>query len=339
MINIVAPNIKSGGGLELLLYLIEYIKINFQNLKCTVYVDDSIQIIQSDKNVEVIHFKSSFGKIRLFSKKIDNSIYFGNLPPLVKSKNSIVYFHNTYLLMPFEKLMKTSIKLFIKYFLQQIYIRFFVKNTDIVACQNDDIKEKFVKKYSFKNVHLLPFFRLCDKKLLDQNEKKYDFCYVSLAHPHKNHNRLLEACKILSKENISFSLALTIEPGHEDLIEEIKIINQENIVNIVNLGKIPKEEVCKLYSQSKCLVFPSTEETFGLGLVEAVNMDLDVIASNLDYVFQSIEPSLVFDSTCSLDISLKMKQYLKEKTKHSKVKVENKINDLIQILIEKASNV
>lgn len=339
LISIVAPNIKNGGGLELLLYLIEYIKINYPNMKYIVYVDDLLQMIQSNGNIEVIHMKSSFEKINLFSKRIDNSLYFGNLPPLVKSENSVVYFHNPYLLMPFEKLMKTSIKFFIKYFLQQLYIKFFIKNVNIVACQNDYIKEKFITKYRFKNVQLLPFFRLCDKKILEQNEKKYDFCYVSLAHPHKNHQRLLEACEILSNENISFSLALTIEEGHEDLVEKINDINLKNIVTIVNLGKISKEEVCKLYSQSRCLIFPSTEETFGLGLVEAVNMDLDVIASNLDYVYQSIEPSLVFDPNSSLDISLKLKEYLEGNIQESKVKIKNKIDDLIKILIKENKNV
>ncbi len=339
MLNIIAPNIKNGGGLELLLYLIEHIKVSYPNFKCIIYVDNSLQMLKSNNNIEIIHMNSSLEKIKLFSKKIDNALYFGNLPPLVKSKNSVVYFHNPYLLMPFEKLMKTSIKFFVKYFLQQLYIRFFIKNVNIVACQNDDIKEKFIKKYSFKNIQLLPFFRLCNKKLLDQNEKKFNFCYVSLAHPHKNHHRLIEACEILSNENISFSLALTIEGGHEDLIEKIKDINQKNIVTVVNLGKISKEEVCKLYSQSRCLVFPSTEETFGLGLVEAVNMDLDVIASDLEYVYQSIEPSLVFNPNSSLDISLKMKEYLEGNIKMSKVIIENKIDEIIKILVKENKNV
>ncbi|MGE3590888.1 MAG: glycosyltransferase [Arcobacter sp.] len=339
MINIIAPNIKNGGGLELLLYLIEHIKVSYPNIRCVVYLDSSVQMLESDNNIEVVHINSSFKKIKLFSKKIDNALYFGNLPPLVKAKNSIVYFHNLYLLMPFEKLIKTSIKFFIKYFLQQVYIRFFIKNVNMVACQNDDIKEKFIKKYSFKNVQLLPFFRLCDRNLLEKNEKKYDFCYVSLAHPHKNHQRLLESCEILVKENISFTMALTIEDGHDDLVVKIKDINLKNVVTIVNLGKLPKEEVCKLYAQSKCLVFPSTEETFGLGLVEAVNMDLDVIASNLDYVYQSIEPSLVFDPSSSLDISLKMKEYLEGNIQKSSVKIENKIDDLIKILIKENKNV
>lgn len=61
---------------------------------------------------------------------------------------------------------------------------------------------------------------------------------------------------------------------------------------------------------------------------------LDVISSNLDYVYQSIEPSLVFDPNSSLDISLKMKKYLNRNIQESKVKIENKVDELIKILIK-----
>lgn len=334
MIHIVAPNIKNGGGLELLLYLIEYLKNNYQNTKSIVYIDNSLHMIGSSENIEVIHMKSSWEKIKLFSKKIDNALYFGNLPPLRKSYNSIVYFHNLYLLMPSNKLMKTSVKFLIKYFLQQMYIRYFIKNVDVVACQNDDIINKFIEKYSFCSVKSLPFFRLCNRELLNGELKIYDFCYVSLAHPHKNHHRLIEACEILSQENISFSLALTIEDGHDELIEKINHVNQKGNVKIINLGQLSKENVCKLYAQSKCLVFPSTEETFGLGLVEAVNMGLDIIASDLSYVYQSVEPSLVFDPNSSFDISLKIQEYLNGNIKKSKSKINNEIDKMMQILIK-----
>lgn len=336
MIHIIAPNIKNGGGLELLLYLFEHIENRYPNLKCIVYADESLQMMQSKQNMQVVHMQSSLEKIKLFSKKIDNSLYFGNLPPLVSTNNSMVYFHNLYLLMPLSKLIKTSVKFFIKYFLQQMYIRCFIKNVDMVACQNDDIKNKFIEKYSFHSVKLLPFFRLCNRELLNGELKIYDFCYVSLAHPHKNHHRLVEACKILSQENISFSLVVTIEDGHDELIEKINHVNQKGNVKIINLGQLSKENVCKLYAQSRCLIFPSTEETFGLGLIEAVNMDLDIIASDLSYVYQSVEPSLVFDPNSSMDISLKIKEYLNGNVKKSKSKIDNEIDKMIQILMKNA---
>lgn len=335
-LNIIAPNIKNGGGQELLEYLLEHLQENYKDVPVTVYLDSSMQHIKESKFRKVVFLDSSLKKIQLFYKKLDNSLYFGNLPPLRKSHNSMVYFHNLYLLMSTKKLFSSSLKFFIKYTLQQLYIYNFVKNVDIVACQNEDIKNKFIEKYSFNSVELLPFFRLCDRKLQQGISKIYDFCYVSLAHPHKNHHRLIEACEILSNENLSFSLALTIEDGHDELIEKINHVNQKGNVKIINLGQLSKENVCKLYAKSKCLVFPSTEETFGLGLVEAVNMGLDIIASDLSYVYQSVEPSLVFNPNSSLGISLKIKEYLNGNIKKSKSKIDNEIDKMIQILMKNA---
>jgi hypothetical protein len=63
-------------------------------------------------------------------------------------------------------------------------------------------------------------------------------------------------------------------------------------------------------------------------------MGLDVIASNLDYVYQSIKPSLLFDPTCSDDIADKLKIYLSTRINKSDIIIHNEIDKLIKILIE-----
>jgi glycosyltransferase involved in cell wall biosynthesis len=297
-----------------------------------VYLDSSVQDIKEMGNIKVIHLNSVKDKVALFAKKFENVLYFGNLPPMVRSLNSVVYFHNPYLLMPFYILKKASFKFMSKYILQQLYIKYFIRNVDLVAVQNQEIKNNFINKYKHHKVELLPFFRLCNENNTEQ--KIYDFCYVSLAYPHKNHNRLLDAMQILSDKNIPTSLALTIEGGHDDLITQIDMINQYGIVSIVNLGVLPKEEVCRLYAQSKCLIFPSTQETFGLSLIESVNMGLDVIASDLPYVYQSIKPSLVFNPESSEDIADKLKIYLSTITRKSNALINNEIIKLIRLLIK-----
>jgi len=327
--NIIAPNIKNGGGKELLEYLLEHLDQMYKEIMVTVYIDKSLSYIQNTKNRKVIVLESAFEKISLFMKKIDNALYFGNLPPLLKSKNSVVYFHNLYLLMNLKTLSASSLKFFIKYFLQQIYIKKFVSNVDIVACQNNFIKNKFVKKYNFQNVEILPFFRLCDKKKYDFKDKKYDFCYISLAHPHKNHFLLLDALELLSKKQIKVRIALTIESDKQDLIDKITKINSYGVVKIDNLGVLSKDCVCKVYSESKCLVFPSTEETFGLGLIEATYMNLDVIAADLKYVYQAVEPSMVFNPYSARMCADIMEKYLKGTSKESVPLVKNNIDKLI----------
>lgn len=155
-----------------------------------------------------------------------------------------------------------------------------------------------------------------------------------MAHPHKNHKMLFDAMEILSHEGIEVSLAVTVEADKIDLIEQIKHINSFGVVKIDNLGVISKNEVCKLYAESKCLVFPSKEETFGLGLIEAVNMGLDVIAVDLDYVYEVVKPSMVFNPDSAKICANVMKHYLESKYDKSVGQINNKINILVNKLID-----
>ena len=338
IINIIAPNIKSGGGKELLEYLLEYIDNNYPDILLNVYVDISSNI-QRTRARNVIVMTSELSKVILFFKKFENVIYFGNLPPLRKSKNSLIYFHNTYLLMNLKKIFSNNTKFLdkIMYLAKQFYIKFFVKNVDFIACQTDEVSKQFKKKYSFENITILPFYRTCEKMKM---EKKFDYCYISLAHPHKNHQKLFEALKILEREKLHLSLVVTVESNKEDLIRTIEEINENSIIKIVNLGTISKEKVCEVYAQSKCLIFPSLEESFGLPLIEAIDMGLDVISSDLNYIYQIIKPSLTFNPNDAESIADAIQNYNKGNCPKSEVKTKNSIAELLElILMSKTSKI
>ena len=149
VINIIAPNIKSGGGKELLEYLLEYIDENYVDIKVNVYVDISSNIENNQKR-NVIVMTSKLSKIMLFFKLFENVIYFGNLPPIRKSKNSLIYFHNTHLLMSLRKIFSTNSEFInkIMYLIKQIYIKIFVKNVDFIVCQTE-VVSKQIKKNSY----------------------------------------------------------------------------------------------------------------------------------------------------------------------------------------------
>ncbi len=334
-IYIIAPNIKTGGGKELLEYMLEYLDNYYIDVNVLVYIDKTFKI-DSTENRDVIVVDSKFKKFSLFFRKFKNVIYFGNLPPVRKSKNSIVYFHNLYLLMDLKQLFSNKnnkIINLIKVVLQQLYIRINVRNITFVASQNKNVKNSFIKKYHFNKVEVLPFYRTCPTVEIN-NVQEYDFCYISLAHPHKNHENLLDALEYLAKKKVAFSIALTIEKNKKELLQKIENINQLGYVHINNYGVVSKDKVCDIYGQSKCLIFPSKEESFGLSLVEAVENGLDVIASELDYVYEVIEPSLTFDPLNSIDIAGTIELYMNGNTKKSFRKTQNKIDDLINILLK-----
>ena len=337
--HIVAQNIKTGGGKELLIYLLDYLSEHHYNLKVIAYLDGSLSDIKNEKetkNIKILLFNSISSKVKVHLKKIDNALYFGNIPPLRRANNTVLYFHNPYLLLSIGNLFKSPPIIFCKYLLQQIYIKIFIRNISVVACQSSMVKGDFRDRYNFSSVELLPFFRLCNFEN-DILGKKYDLCYVSLAHPHKNHNLLFDALEILANKRISVSIAVTIENDKLELINRLEFINKnyQNIIEIDNFGVISKEKVCDLYSKSKCLIFPSKKETFGLGLIEAVYMGLDIIASDLEYVYQVVEPSLVFDPNSAISCANTIEKYLSNHEKyHSKGLVNNEISTLINKFIK-----
>ncbi len=179
-IYIIAQTIKTGGGKELLEYLLEYLDTNYPNVLVKVYVDKSFSI-KSTCTRKVIVVVSTLKNVSLFFKRFENAIYFGNLPPVRKVNNSALYFHNRYLLMSFTELFKLKNSKLInklKNLLRELQIKIFVNNIDFVACQNKKVQEQFSEKYKYNNVEILPFFRSCPQTL-KKMEKKFDFCYAS----------------------------------------------------------------------------------------------------------------------------------------------------------------
>ena len=329
ILNIIAPNIKNGGGKELLEHLLIHLEGAYNYLKVVVYIDSSLTNIKSTDKRLVVKLSTTFQKIKLFSKKLDNTIYFGNLPPLVRSLNSLVYFHNPYLILDYKSLFNQSWRFLLKYGLQQTYIKIFLKNVDGVACQNIFIQKEFSVKYNYRNVQVLPFYRSCPKPK-GFIEKIYDFCYISLAHPHKNHDLLFDSLEILGKKGFSFSLVVTIEHSKEELLARLNNINNLYNIKIINVGLVPKEDVCKIYYQTKCLIFPSTYETLGLALIEAVEAGLDVIAADLRYTHEIIATPFLFDPQSATSCANVIEEYLGNKNLSKCTGlIDNKIDDLI----------
>tara|TARA_E500000331_G_C17135872_1_gene660442 strand:+ start:15 stop:1007 length:993 start_codon:yes stop_codon:yes gene_type:complete len=326
MIEIVAPNIKSGGGQVLLDYLISYLNKYHKNIKVLVHLDHRYNCSNfPKKQMSFKNYKSVFSKIFLFLKFKKNTLYFGNLPPLIKGENNYVYFHNTFLLAT-NKTLILSRKF--KYLLQKYFLFLFSNNVSELICQTPYIKKRIIDQFSSK-VDVIPFF---NDQLTDFQKKIYDFCYISLDNPHKNHRNLLRAIEILSSKGIKFTFALTVPESNILLCERIKKINNAGVIRIFNFGVVNYDQSRLIMNKSAHLVFPSLEESFGLPLLEAVFSNTKVIAAQLPYVNEVIDASLYFDPLNPIDISEKMLFSLKNNLELSKSRVENDVEKLINKL-------
>jgi glycosyltransferase involved in cell wall biosynthesis len=164
------------------------------------------------------------------------------------------------------------------------------------------------------DVSVLPFAPSVDSfapKKISASVQKYDFVYVASGEAHKNHNNLLEAWRLLADAGFKPSLALTINPqSFTFLLAEITRYTQEYGLNIVNLNQMTAIEITNLYQSSSALIFPSKTESLGLPLIEATQLGLPVIASELDYVRDVIEPVETFDPNSPISIARAVRRFL-----------------------------
>lgn len=144
------------------------------------------------------------------------------------------------------------------------------------------------------------------------SSSQYDFVYVASGEAHKNHGNLLLAWRLLTEAGLTPSLALTVDAlSHPMLASEIAKQRDHHGLNIVNLGKVASADIPALYKSSSALIFPSKVESFGLPLIEATQMGLPVLASELDYVRDVIQPAETFDPNSPVSIARAVRRFLK----------------------------
>ncbi|UNK62860.1 glycosyltransferase [Buttiauxella ferragutiae] len=113
-----------------------------------------------------------------------------------------------------------------------------------------------------------------------------DFFYPAAEYSYKNHEILIDAFALLSKEflrnnHVRLVFTLEIESLSERIINKIKHCELAEFV--IFLGKVSRDDVLNRLLKSRALVFPSILESFGVPLVEAAKLSVPIIASDLEY--------------------------------------------------------
>ena len=151
--------------------------------------------------------------------------------------------------------------------------------------------------------------------------------------PHKNINRLIKAFNQIKNINS--------KPLHLDLTIDDEIFFKKNILSknknknltINNHVNLNESSLKKLYSQSEFLIYPSVVESFGLPLIESLEFNCKIIASQLPYVNEIVKPSLVFNPFSISSISDSI-DYAVEKNNimDSEMLIQNKIDKFIELI-------
>ena len=138
-----------------------------------------------------------------------------------------------------------------------------------------------------------------------------DFLYVASGEPHKNHLVLLEAWRLLAKGGVRPSLTLTVDSQrYAGLAATINQAVAVHDLKINNIGTIGHKSVLELYRRARALIYPSLVESFGVPLLEAHQVGLDVLAPERDYVRDLIDPVESFDPDSPVSIARAVRRYL-----------------------------
>ena len=321
-------------------------------------------------NATSMHKDGGFRVLQIFKKLNFNSIYFDTrlnknyIPPLiyklyldffflfkVKEKTKIVYLSgtppivsiNAFIFCCFQNENIFSVKknffnfkiFLLKDFYRYLFFKIFQKNVDLWIVFSPNARVLLLKEsipeHKVKMVYL---FNNNNKNIKKKYKKKYDFIYPAVLMEHKNHQNLIKALIILSKNKIYPKVLLTLNPN------EIKI---SGFLQIIKKFKLNIKFKCYkyyrmngAYNSSSALIFPSLNETIGLPILEAANNNLTILASNKKYATQFVVPQILFDPTNPNDIAKKIKLFLSSNnTILRKLIVKNRYQDFVDLDLAK----
>jgi glycosyltransferase involved in cell wall biosynthesis len=255
-------------------------------------------------------------------RKNDTVLCFGNLPPLFKVQGRVVVFVQNRYLIESVSLSEFSLKIRLRLILEKLWLFVRARGVSEFVVQTESMKLALGNYLQFNNpasssaISVLPFVSMppqreseCFSETNDHCEH-FDFVYIASGEPHKNHRRLIEAWILLASEGHFPTLALTL---NEKTFPELSawIVDQasEYDLRVKNLGQLSFDEVIKLYKHAGALIFPSKLESFGLPLIEAMQFGLPVIASELDYVRDILDPAETFNPESPVSIAKAVKRF------------------------------
>lgn len=327
-----ALHICMGGGLMILNHLVNNLverDVNFVLLK-----DTRCPELESENRIPRLETLPSDNKTRnayyqAHRNDFSSVLCFGNIPPQIKMPVPVhTYIHNVSLLKipqsyPFKKKIISQLKRF--------YLKLYSKNTTDWIVQTTNTANLVKENLANKNqpIFLYPFFRIPDGMNKIPKALRSDYCFIGNLTNAKGHEFLLEAWIELARRGFKPTLHLTVSiPSFIERINEACKLGAK----IVNHGIVPFEEVIEIYNQCKAVVYPSLNESLGLGLIEAVKAGCDIIGADLPYMHSVCVPSELFEPSNPHAIVEAVMSYESHPQKPTTLKIKDEVQSFITFL-------
>jgi len=310
---IYAHNIHQGGGKTLLAGVLECL----QGRRAIAYVDARLSCDIKGQDPKLVRIPPTFfsrlgAEFRLRNSLLptDTLLCLGNLPPLLARHPRTVLFLQNRFLFGKRNLSAFPPKTRFRIVVERLWLKWLLPSVEHVFVQTRTMKEEFERETG-RHARIFPFMKF-SPDIQHQSTSvgpMHDFVYVASGDPHKNHRNLIEAWKILAEQKLKPSLALTIdEAKYRNLYRYLGRTIAEFGLDVANYGG--DAAVAQLYQCSRALIYPATLESFGLPLFEAREFKLPVLASELDFVRDALDPVESFDPNSPISIARAVRRFL-----------------------------
>ena len=318
-----APNVHQGGGKSLLVALLAAIP---GKVKALVQLDSRMTLPENlSENLTLKFVDPSILKrfcaewwLAQNAQQQDSILCFGNLPPIFRLRGHVLVFVQNRYLIEDVTLEGFSFMTRLRIRIERLWLSCRMANVDEFLVQTPSMKMRMEARTKGRiPVRILPFMQGYEgyvrrmQPLVIQKEKSFDFLYVASGEPHKNHRQLIEAWCLLAEDGIFPSLTLTLESVDSSaLCLWIGQKSAQYMLQVENAGSLSHEQVKQLYNLAGALIYPSTFESFGLPLIEARQAGLPVLASELDFVRDVLDPEQTFNPESAVSIARAVKRFM-----------------------------
>jgi len=217
-------------------------------------------------------------ELPLYLKKGDLLINLCNTAPVLH-KNKLVVVHDLAFQQK-EKWHSLSFRI-----LYNTLIPLLLRTSTKVITVSETIKKEILGKYKIEDNKIDVIFNAVSSEIIEHNKTgesdKY-ILFVGSMDPRKNLVSLIRAFQSVSDK----SIVLKIAGGKSSTFKNIEV-SGENSDRIHFLGRVDDNQLKELYQNAVAFIYPSLYEGFGIPILEAMNNNCPVLASDIP-VFREI---------------------------------------------------
>ena len=173
---------------------------------------------------------------------------------------------------------------YVRFSLLRKILKFNLRYVTFCIVQSPIMKKRLIENYKIPpssikvSIVPRPFFDLDSSlpRIVRQASDRFRLIFPAHYEPHKNHGLIMEAVELHGKELVDTDFIFTFSKPAAPYQVNGK-------ANIINIAGVTYAEMPDLYKSCDALIFPSLEESFGLPLLEAMEMGLPILAADRPY--------------------------------------------------------